>query len=199
MNQQPHASHLKFGIKQISATAVALGALLAMAAGVGASSTAQDTRPSTQSSPPTTSDTDPADAILDRLLGPTVPSTGPSTAPATAPDLSGQFDATSGNGPQAVAPDTKPQRLLREGTFVIDRTGRVRQTDAGDLDFIFTADGSNREAAANPPMRLVANLNLMAIESALRSDPNRRFRITGRVTEYRGRNHLILEKVVLLD
>ena len=141
---------------------------------------------------------DPADAALDRLLN------DPATRAAAGRVLdadsgAGALDSASGGGPLAVAPDTPPQRLLREGTFVVDRVGRAVVDDAGAATFVFAADTARGAAAGDPPMRLVPNLNLQALESALGSDPARRFRVTGRVTEYRGRNHLILDKVVVLD
>ena len=141
---------------------------------------------------------DPADAVLDRLL-PNNDTTRPSDRGRTLDpgERAGAMDRTSTN---AVAPDVRPQRLLREGTFVIDRPGRVRRNDEGDLEFVFRSDGSAAPASAgDPPMVLVPNLNLMAVESAARRDPEQAMRVTGRVTEYRGRNHLLLEKVVLID
>ena len=141
---------------------------------------------------------DPADAVLDRLLD--RPSTQTRPRRLDGDRHAGALDRTSGRGDLAVAPNTTPARLVREGTFVIDRVGRVVEDDAGRLIFVFAADGPAAAASAgDPPMVLVANLNLMALEDALRSDPGRRFRVTGRVTEYRGRNHLILEKVITLD
>lgn len=151
---------------------------------------------------PTTRVEDPADAVLDRLLpGNSPPATreGESTPPNgfDPGEFAGALDVTS--GPAAVAPDVRPQRLLREGAFVIDRPGRVRRTESGELEFLFRADGSTPASAGDPPMILVPNLNLMAVESAVRRNPEQAFRVTGRVTEYRGRNHLILEKVVLVE
>ena len=144
---------------------------------------------------------DPADAVLDRLLGeqPAPTTQSPGEERLDGGGMGGATDRSSGSGPDAVAPNTRPQRLVREGTFVVDRAGRVRPSrDGRGLEFVFAADGANPAAAADPPMVLVPNLNLMAIESGLRDDPDRRFRVTGRVTEYRGRNHLVLEKVVVV-
>lgn len=143
---------------------------------------------------------DPADAVLDRLLpGNQSPATRDArpNGDFNPGDFAGALDVTS--GPAAIAPDVRPQRLLREGTFVIDRPGRVRRVDSGELEFLFRADGSTSASAGDPPMLLVPNLNLMAVESAVRRNPEQAFRVTGRVTEYRGRNHLILEKVVLIN
>ncbi len=148
--------------------------------------------------PATTQTQDPADTVLDRLLERERPATGGEAARTlSGEDYAGRQDLASGRGPAAVAPNTPPQRLVREGTYVIDRVGRVRHTNDG-LEFVFASDGVEPAAAGDPPMVLVPNLSLMAVESALRDDPDRRFRVTGRVTEYRGRNHLMLEKVVVL-
>ena len=48
-------------------------------------------------------------------------------------------------------------------------------------------------------MLLIPNLNLMAVERTLEAGASRRFRVTGRVTEYRGRTYLLLEKVIFLQ
>ncbi len=145
--------------------------------------------------PTTQSVHNPADAILDRLLDrpPTADDAAPQSRPAT--QTQPQPEARRPD----VAPDVGARRLLREGTFVIDRVGSVRRTDDGALLFTFASDGVGPAAAGDPPMTLVPNLNLMAIESAIRSGTDRRFRVTGRVTEYRGTNHLILEKVIVLN
>ena len=160
-----------------------------------APSTAPATHPATQPSQ------DAADAILDRLLGqpPTRPATSPADVSQAPASMARDLDQSSGSGGEAVAPDTRPQRLVREGSFVVDRTGRVRPShDGRGLELVFASDGSNPSSAGDPPMLLVPSTNLMAIESAIREDPDRSFRVTGRVTEYRGRNHLLLEKVVVL-
>lgn len=158
--------------------------------------------------------TEPADEIMDRLLrgrdATTSPATSPSTSPSTtrqAPDavpldpgrFAGAVDRTSGDGDQVVAPDTPETRLAREGSYVVDRVGRVLPSrDGSGLEFVFDADGQTAAAAVDPPMLLVPNLNLMAVERALEASQDRRFRVTGRVTEYRGRNYLMLEKVIFL-
>ena len=150
-------------------------------------------------SAPATQREDAADDVIDRLLPPATTRPAESGSTLAPPDLAGGQDLTSGDGELALAPDTRPQRLVPEGTYVLDRVGRVRASaDGRSLEFIFAADGSTAVSAADPPMVLVPNLNLMALEVALREDGSRPFRITGRVTEYEGRNHLILEKVVVL-
>lgn len=178
-------------------------ALIVVALVTGALS-AQDARlPATQpatTQPATTPTTRPdtADDVLDRLLAPT---TRPAqSAPALPPqDRSGAPNNATGLGAAAVAPDTPRQPLVAEGTYVVDRLVRARPSvDRRGLELVFVADGEAPEAAVEPPMLAAPNLNLMSLEAAIREEPERLFRVTGRVTEYRGRNYLLLEKVVFV-
>ena len=158
-------------------------------------------RPTTQpATRPTTRPMDSADDVMDRLLD-----TGPAPdRPAAGESLSGdrfsgRLNNASGGGSSSVAPDTAAQRLVREGTYVIDRLGRARQSpDGRGLELVFESDGENRAAAVDAPMLLAPNLNLMAVESSLRDEPDRAMRVTGRVMEYRGRNYLLLDRVVMV-
>jgi hypothetical protein len=104
-------------------------------------------------------------------------------------------DRTTGGG--AVAPGAQPMTVLREGTFLIDRVGRLtRSADGHVAEFAFESDG---KALRDPPVILLPNLKLMAMETAARaSSRDLRFRITGMVTEYNGRNYVLLEKVVVV-
>jgi hypothetical protein len=159
------------------------------------------TRPTTQpATQPTTQPAEAADDVLGRLLQTTRPTTGPAadrSRPLSGDRFAGGLNNATGGGTASVAPDTPSQRLVREGTYVIDRLGTVRPSnDQRGLEFVFAADGEGRNAAVDAPMLLLPNLNLVAVESVIRADPDRRLRVTGRVTEYRGRNYLLLEKVV---
>jgi hypothetical protein len=104
-------------------------------------------------------------------------------------------DATSGAG--AVAPGAPSTTVLREGTSLIDRTGRLTHSaDGQQAEFTFDADG---QAMHDPPVIILPNLKLMQMESAVGgSNRDLRFRITGMVTEYRSRNYILLEKVVVV-
>lgn len=175
--------------------------LLALVVPATGSQTAGQTRPA--SGPAST--TEPADDIMDRLLRSQDPATTPSTtrnadaSPLDPGRFAGALDRSTGDGDQVVAPDTPAMRLVREGSYVIDRVGRVIPSrDGSGLELIFETDGRTAAAAIDPPMLLVPNLNLMAVERTLEADRDRRFRVTGRVTEYRGRNYLLLEKVIFL-
>ncbi|MGH7214409.1 MAG: hypothetical protein ACREIT_06570, partial [Tepidisphaeraceae bacterium] len=87
--------------------------------------------------------------------------------------------------------------VMREGTFLVDRTGRLtRSADGQQMEFTFDADG---KSLRDPPVIILPNLKLMAMEDAVSgSSRDLRFRITGVVTEYRGRNYVMLEKVVVV-
>jgi hypothetical protein len=134
----------------------------------------------------------PADQLLSQMLRPNEAAARPLN-----PQPSGDVrDATSGSG--ATSPNAPAVPLLREGTFIVDRTGRLasRSGDAGVPEFIFDADG---RALRDPPLLILPNLKLQTMEDAGKSQ-NRdlRFRITGVVTEYRGRNAILVEKVVVI-
>jgi hypothetical protein len=103
-------------------------------------------------------------------------------------------DATSGAA--AVTPGAPTMPLLREGTFIVDRTGRLTRAADNTPEFRFDSDG---RTLRDPPLVILANSKLMQMEEELRSS-NRdlRFRVTGIVTEYRGRNGILLEKVVVI-
>jgi hypothetical protein len=140
----------------------------------------------------------PADQLLSQMLRPNEAAARPLT-PQPNPDVR---DATSGRG--AVAPGAPAMPLLREGTFVVDRTGRLTRgmvatatgTEAGAFEFVFDADGRTLK---DPPMLILPNLKLQTMEDAVKAaNRDLRFRITGVVTEYRGRNAVLIEKVIVV-
>lgn len=134
----------------------------------------------------------PADQVLNQMLRGGGSGTPRPLAPI--PDAPA-IDRTSGGG--AVAPGAQPVAVLREGTFLIDRVGRLtRPADGGFAEFMFESDG---RALRDPPVIVLPNLKLMAMETAARaSNRDLKFRITGMVTEYNGRNYVLLEKVVVV-
>ena len=87
--------------------------------------------------------------------------------------------------------------VLREGTFLVDRVGRLsRSADGSQAEFVFESDGT---AMQDPPLIILPNLKLQQMEdtvSTATKDP--RFRISGQLTEYRGRNYILLEKLVVV-
>lgn len=144
---------------------------------------AQETRPTTRPASPS------AGEMLDRMLRPgsTVARPGPTTA---------AVDKTSGAG--AVAPNAPALTVLPEGTYLVDRIGRlVHGADGQQWEFAFDADG---KALRDPPLVVLPNKTLMGIESAVSSlSREPRLRITGMVTEYRGRNYILLDKAVFVS
>jgi hypothetical protein len=146
------------------------------------------TRPANR--PPATRPLPPGE-LLDSLLKP--PSAaGQPLQPITEGPLP---DATSGKA--AVAPNAPQLNVLREGTYVVDRVGRLtRSADGQTAEFTFEADG---KALKDPPMIILPNLKLMQMENAVQgSSRDLKFRITGMVTEYKGRNYVLLEKAVVV-
>src|SRR5439155_10711531 len=122
--------------------------------------------------------------VLDQMLRPS----GANARPLQPlPDVT-PADRTT--GASAVAPGAQQLNVVREGTFIVDRTGRLTKTaDGQQYEFTFDADGRTMK---DPPVVILPNLKLMAMENAV-SGSNRdlHFRITGMVTEYRGRNYVL--------
>jgi hypothetical protein len=108
---------------------------------------------------------------------------------------SGWTDKSSGKG--AVAPAAPAVKVLREGTFLVDRVGRLtKSADGSQAEFAFDADGTSLQ---DPPVVILPNLKLMQMEDAASNNTrDLRFRVSGMLTEYRGRNYILLEKVVVV-
>jgi hypothetical protein len=142
---------------------------------------AQTTAPSTTAT---------TQSAYDRLLG-----TEPTLAEKPLqPTQRRSNDASTGAG--AIAPGAPQLPTKREGTFIIDRTGRLaRAADGQGWEFNFEADGQTLQ---DPPMKVLPNLKLMVMEEAIdRGGSDVRFRVSGSLTEYRGRNYILLEKVIV--
>src|SRR5205085_9400205 len=93
------------------------------------SAMAQTTRPTTRPM-----EAPSPDMMLRQLLSPARPSAKP-LEPVQYP----QEDVTSKT---AVAPKVESQNLIREGSYVIRRVGRLMRTPEGELEFTFEAGGS---------------------------------------------------------
>jgi hypothetical protein len=133
----------------------------------------------------------PAGQLLDSLLKPAA-SAGQPLQPiqeGPAPDVT--------TGKNAVAPAAPQLNLVREGTYLPDRIGRLtHSTDGQTAELTFEADG---KALKDPPMIILPNQNLMLMENAVTGNArDLRFRITGVVTEYKGRNYILLERAVVM-
>ena len=102
-------------------------------------------------------------------------------------------DATAA---KAVAPNAPAVRVLREGSFIVDRLGRLNKSaDSQQWELSLEADGKNMQ---DPPLIILPNLNLAAMEQAINgASRDLKFRVTGVLTEYKGRNYILLEKVVV--
>lgn len=104
-------------------------------------------------------------------------------------------DATTGQA--AIAPGAPQLNLRREGSLVLDATARLtKSADGSTAELTFESDG---KAMKDPPMIILPNLKLMQMENAVTSSARDiRFKVTGTVTEYKGRNYILLEKVVVV-
>lgn len=103
-------------------------------------------------------------------------------------------DTSSGNG--AVKPDAPPVNLRREGTFIVDATGRLTRSKDGHEEFTFESDGKTLK---DPPMIILPNQTLMQMEeSVTAATKDLRFHVSGMITEYRGRNYILLERAVAI-
>lgn len=166
----------------------AIGATCAVTSADGPT-TQPTTRPAT--APANPAQTLTAEQMLSQMLKP-----APTAARPLSP-LSGgaAVDKTSGSG--AVAPGAPSVTVLREGSFIVDRVGRLTYSkDGSQPEFSFDSDSKTMK---DPPMVILANLKLMTMEAAVTAaNRDLRFRVTGMVTEYRGRNYLLLEKVVVV-
>ena len=162
--------------------AIPLGLLAALAA--AQPDTAPSTRPATR---PAASVDDAFDNLLPDADRPIPQPLRPIPKPGAAP----VYDATG--GANAVAPGAPQSPLIREGTLLVDRLGRLVRRDGWD-EFAFQSDGA---AMADPPMVLLPNGTLMLLENAAAAaGRDVLFRVTGTVTEFRGRNYLLLDKAV---
>lgn len=132
-----------------------------------------------------------AEQMLSRMLRPSPSAVRPLQPTPDGPAV----DTRSGSG--AVAPGAPTLNVLREGSYLVDRVGRLNRTsDGSQAEFTFDSDGKTMK---DPPVLILPNLKLMAMENAVTSaNRDLRFRVTGMVTEYRGRNYVLLEKVVVV-
>jgi hypothetical protein len=112
-----------------------------------------------------------------------------------APAPTSHVDATSGSA--SAAPAAPVVKVLREGSFIVNRTGRLtKSADGQQMEFTFDSDGKTMK---DPPLVILPNLNLMAMENVVTgSARDLHFRVSGTITEYKSRNYILLEKVVVV-
>jgi guanyl-specific ribonuclease Sa len=160
---------------------------------VSSISQAQTTQPSSMASTTaaTATSSPTAEQVRNQLLAPS-PNAARQLPPATTGVMT---DATSGHG--AVAPSAPLMNVMREGTFIVNRVGRLkRSTDGQQEEFAFESDGKTMR---DPPVVILPNLKLMQMENAVTAiSRDLKFRVSGVVTEYKGRNYVLLDKVVVV-
>ncbi len=146
---------------------------------------AQTTQPAT-----TTASGPSAEQKMNQLLTPA--DTNKPLPPATTGPMA---DKTTGKG--AVAPGATTMNTLREGTFIVNRIGHLsRSADGQQMEFSFDSDGKTMN---DSPVIILPNLKLMQMENAIQgSSRDLRFRVSGMITEYKSRNYVLLDKVVVV-
>src|SRR5690242_17077239 len=127
--------------------------LIAVVACSAGAAVAQSTRPAATTRPADMKFMT-ADQVFEQMNKPT---TRPARQLAPLPENI-VHDRTS--GPGAVKPDAPRVPVVREGTLIIDRLGRLTHTDKGQAEFTFESDG---KALRDPPMLLLPNLTLAQI------------------------------------
>ena len=130
-----------------------------------------------------------ADQVFSQMAKPT---TRPSRTLAPVPERD-VMDRNSGTG--SVRPNAPQVAVIREGTLLVDRMGRLSHSENGAAEFTFESDG---KALQDPPMLLLPNQKLGELEQLIAvSNRDLKFRVTGVVTEYKGRNYLLVEKYIV--
>ncbi len=95
----------------------------------------------------------------------------------------------SGRSKPTVGPDGQP--LLLEGTFLVERPGRLIHEN-GRPSFVFQGDG---ESTATRSMVILESQLLETMEREAEAGYSE-FIVSGEVTRYNGRNYLLLKKVL---
>lgn len=154
----------------------------------------------------------PADPSVDDLIKdvtkpstPAAPSTTPTTpapghpvkpadtAPASTPAPATPAARPAGS-PRAAQP--APSRLVREGTFIVSRKGRLVSA-GGEWTFVFDA-GPQQRAGNDPAMRVIPCEKLMAMERvAEKHGDSVSFNLTGQVFVYHGKNYILPTNYVI--
>lgn len=132
---------------------------------------------------------------MERKRGTPAPSTSPSS---TTPSSTTPSSTAPASSPAATQPSpissidpSSPAgtRLLREGTFITNRRGRLTRGASGDLLFTFDADARGKGEA---PMSLLPCMNLASMEKVVdRGGDGITFTLSGQVFVYKGRNYVL--------
>jgi hypothetical protein len=145
------------------------------------------TSPQPPAPTPKTADPSLNDPSVDQIIKDMDKSKEPrkAVAPATAPAVESPRPKTRSKPGTSNA----RARLLREGTFLTSRRGRVVRSSGGDWEFVFDADA---RGDADPTMILMPCLNLAGMERiAEKKGEAATFTVTGQVFIYRDRNYLL--------
>jgi hypothetical protein len=123
-------------------------------------------------------------ALAADKTAPTTAPSGPTSQPA------GVLEAVKEGTTQPAAPEAQ----YREGTFLIDQSGRLTHNKKGDPVFVFEREGKTQQ------LTLMANSNLAKMEDAAAgAGAQKVFKVTGMMTEYRGKNYLLVDRVVMIS
>lgn len=135
--------------------------------------------------------TNSAESAREKLFGASPKTFVPST---TAP---GTGEAVSLGTVPPVGPTEPKTTLLMEGTLIYKRVGRLsKEAKSGQFLFTFDADGKDMR---DPPMLVLPSKTLGAMESLSENGARPvRFQVTGEVTEYKGKNFLLVHAVLVL-
>ena len=128
-----------------------------------------------------------ADQVMSQMLKPPAKVTKPLEPISDRPP----HDTSTGSG--ALKPGAPTLVVRREGTFIIDETVRLSHKPNGTSEITFEKDGKTLK---DPPMIVLPNSKLMQMEDMITAaNRDLKFHVTGMVTEYRGRNYVLLERV----
>ncbi|HSZ57805.1 MAG TPA: hypothetical protein VK797_19235 [Tepidisphaeraceae bacterium] len=144
-------------------------------------------------------------ALLLLVLGSVAWLAAQQTAPATrsssdsAPTTRSSSDSTT--RPSMVLEPVKegttqpaaPEAQYREGTFLVDQVGRLTHNKKAEPIFVFEKGGKTLQ------LTLMANSDLARMEDAAAAGVEPQFRVTGMMTEYRGKNYLLVDRVVVVQ
>jgi hypothetical protein len=159
--------------------------VLALGSAAWAEEAAPTTRPTTRPA----GQIPDVDAMMRSLLVPERPRPTPLTPAPDPPPIA--------TADRPIKPNPPPQNLIREGTVRFDRLGRLTRNADGQQEFTFDSDG---QTLSDPPMIVLPNRKLMDMENAVKNmGQDLKFRITGTVTEYNGRNYILLDKAVVVS
>jgi hypothetical protein len=149
---------------------------------------------------PASPSTEPAKNLsADEMLGQLLRSAPGSATARPAPlrwDGPLESDKTGGSG--AISPGAPGVSLIREGRYLPDRLGRLKRgPDGKSAEFTFDSDG---KALRDPPLIIMPCVKLAQMQGGeFGGDLDVRYRLSGTVSEYRGRNYIMPEKVVAVS